>query len=854
MSNRIGHFEILSELAKSESGCVYKTSDPQTGQTVALKTIRLDAFGEHAEEVVRRILKEAESTKELDSPNLTLVYGAGEIDGQFCATMDYIQGNSIATMLARKEGFSIWDLLDISRQVCQGLDHAHQHNVFHFSLEPAKIMVTWDGTVKILSFGISSTGFVAAGATGTPPSVLYYMSPEQVRGVPMDARSNLFTWGAMLYEMVTDQKAFDGADADLVRQKILEEMPTPPTKLNPKINATASDVIMKALAKDPAQRYQSGREMANDLEKCRESSGKTAKKGAEAPKGLSVSDKAKAAATKFAAPPAAPMVTPAPPAPKSAPRPAENRFSESAPSLSSELDTSWTMPSASHAKPVEENIAQRSIPDEPAKKAAAAAGWASAGTVASMPGTPRRDPNERFVTSGVKASVEVLENQNASTSSAVLVEPATEKPKIAVDPLMAEGAGARSKGVSFSELDELPPLKEIYVAPPPKVEIPAEEEPLPSIILRGGEPEKPKVQPREVAEKAIKEIKTVPPKLLLYSISAAVVLILVIGIAVFWHSHSQNTDEDGQVPVPAASTTEQTEPAPADQGQPQASAPASAPQAETPEAPAEQRPTRTAAAAAATKARNQKNRKAVAPAAPIPGQLVVDSSPEGAQVQIDGRGEPGWLTPYTVTAIAPGQHTIVVSKAGYGQETRVADVTSANRVSLVVHLAALAATMAVSSEPLGASVFVDGRDTLRMTPFQITLEKGTHTILVRKPGYLDESTSAAAQPGQTLRFAPTLRPLGNVDDIKTVGKFKKLFGGSGAQAGMSKVSVKTTPKGAQIAVNRRMLDKSAPVEFLLNPGNYIVDITLTGYKPVQKVITVDQSGTVAIDESLQPER
>jgi len=458
------------------------------------------------------------------------------------------------------------------------------------------------------------------------------------------------------------------------------------------------------------------------------------------------------------------------------------------------------------------------------------------------------------VTPVVKASVDALENQNASTSSAVLDEPATEKPKIAVDPVMAEGAGARSQGVSFSELDALPPLKEIYVPSPlPKVEIPAEEGPLPSIILRAGEPEKPKVQPREVAEKAIKEIKTVPPTLLLYSISAAVVLILVIGIAVFWHSHSQNTDEDGQVPAPAASTTQQTQPGPADQGQPQASPPASAPQAETPEAPAEQRPTRKAAAAAPTKPRNQKNRKAAA-AAPIPGQLVVDSTPEGAQVQIDGRGEPGWLTPYTVIAITPGQHTIVVSKAGYGQETRVAEVSSANRASLVVHLAALAATMAVSSEPSGASVFVDGRDTLRMTPFQITLEKGTHTILVRKPGYLDESTSAAAQPGQTLRFAPTLRPLGNVEDIKRVGKFKKLFGGSGAQAGMGRVSVKTTPKGAQIAVNRRMLDKSAPVEFLLNPGNYIVDITLTGYKPVQKVITVDQSGTIAIDESLQPER
>jgi len=152
MSTKIGRFEILGELAKSDSGCVYKANDPESGQTLALKVIRLDVFGEHAEQVVQRILQEAETTKDLSSSNITLVYGAGEIDGQFCAAMEYIQGNSIATMLARKEGFSIWDLLDISRQVCQALDHAHEHNVFHFSLEPAKVMVTCEVTV----FGLGS--------------------------------------------------------------------------------------------------------------------------------------------------------------------------------------------------------------------------------------------------------------------------------------------------------------------------------------------------------------------------------------------------------------------------------------------------------------------------------------------------------------------------------------------------------------------------------------------------------------------------------------------------------------------------------------------------------------------------
>ena len=160
MSTKIGHFEILSELAKSATGAVYKANDPQNGQTVALKAMQLSAFGEHAPELEKCLLEEAETTKALSHSNLAPVYGAGEMEGQFCAAMEYIQGNSIATMLARKEGFSIWDLLDIGRQVCSGLDHAHSHKVFHYSLEPAKIMCGWDGTVKVLGFGVSSVGQV----------------------------------------------------------------------------------------------------------------------------------------------------------------------------------------------------------------------------------------------------------------------------------------------------------------------------------------------------------------------------------------------------------------------------------------------------------------------------------------------------------------------------------------------------------------------------------------------------------------------------------------------------------------------------------------------------------------------
>src|ERR1700722_2207008 len=311
MPTKIGHFEILSELAKSATATVYKANDPQSGQTIALKAIRLSAFGESAADLEAALLAEAESTKSLSSPNVVAVFGAGKIDGQLCATMEYVQGNSVSTMLARQEGFSIWDLLDIGRQVCSGLDHVHSHGVFHHSLEPAKIMCGWDGTVKILGFGVSSVGKFAP-QTAEPPAFLPYMSPEQIRGEAIDARSNLFTLGAMFYEMMTKRKPFDGPDTDSLCQSIVEATPVPPVQVNAKVHPLLSQLIMKTLEKDPAQRYQSGRELLEHLEKCKESKAQPAKAPAKTPHAAGIPGAAKVAAqTKFVSPPTAGAPQPA---------------------------------------------------------------------------------------------------------------------------------------------------------------------------------------------------------------------------------------------------------------------------------------------------------------------------------------------------------------------------------------------------------------------------------------------------------------------------------------------------------------------------------------------------------------
>jgi hypothetical protein len=232
--------------------------------------------------------------------------------------------------------------------------------------------------------------------------------------------------------------------------------------------------------------------------------------------------------------------------------------------------------------------------------------------------------------------------------------------------------------------------------------------------------------------------------------------------------------------------------------------------------------------------------------------MAIDSTPQGAQVQLDGKTDPSWVTPFTLSGLNPGQHSVTVSKPGYSTDTRTVDVASGSKSFVVTHLVQLMATLSVTSTPVGANVYVDGRDTGKLTPAQVSVDKGQHVVLVRKAGFIDETTSAQFVLAQTVSFSPTLRSLGNVDDIKTVGKMKKLFGGKEAQ-GMGTVSVKTQPKGAQVAVNQHMLDKGSPVDFVLDPGNYVVDITLTGYAPIHKVITVDKGGKAVIDEVLQHE-
>jgi serine/threonine-protein kinase len=262
---RIGRYDITAELGKGAMGVVYKATDPNIGRTVAIKTTRIDAHGLETEDLLRRFKNEARSAGTLNHPNIVTIYDAGEQDGVFYIAMEYIEGQTLHELLSQHRSLPVEKVIDIVRQVCAALDYAHAHGVIHRDIKPANIMLAANGAVKVMDFGIAKTGGTMT-ATGQVLGTPNYMSPEQVKGKPIDGRSDLFGVGVLLYEMLTGEKPFDGQNVTTIIYKIVSENPIPPRELDVTIHPGLSAVVTKALAKVPDERYQTGAALVADLE------------------------------------------------------------------------------------------------------------------------------------------------------------------------------------------------------------------------------------------------------------------------------------------------------------------------------------------------------------------------------------------------------------------------------------------------------------------------------------------------------------------------------------------------------------------------------------------------------------
>jgi tRNA A-37 threonylcarbamoyl transferase component Bud32 len=261
----LGKYEIRHEIGRGAMGVVYEGYDPMIKRIVALKTIRADQLaGAEGPNVVARFRREAQAAGRLNHPNIVSIYEFGEDAGTWFIAMERIDGRELKQCFETNERFTTADIVRIMAQVLDALDYSHRQGVIHRDIKPANIFLLPGGVVKVADFGIAhieTSNLTQVGAVMGTPS---YMSPEQIMGLPVDGRSDLFSAGVILYQFLTGERPFAGS-ATTTMQKVLKEDPLPPSSLNVQAPAGMDAVVRKALAKRPEDRFQTAREFADAL-------------------------------------------------------------------------------------------------------------------------------------------------------------------------------------------------------------------------------------------------------------------------------------------------------------------------------------------------------------------------------------------------------------------------------------------------------------------------------------------------------------------------------------------------------------------------------------------------------------
>jgi len=273
MTGRIlGHYRVLEQIGAGGMGLVYRARDTHLERDVALKVLPAGTLADQAAR--QRFRREALSLSRLNHPNIATIHDFDSQEGVDFLVMEYIAGAGLNERLARG-ALPEAEVVAFGRQLAEALVAAHRHGVVHRDLKPHNIRVTEDGRLKVLDFGLArllaiddpeaSTRTIldTQGPVGTPP----YMAPEQLRGRPADARTDIYQAGAALYEMATGQRSFGEARGPLLAEAILNRQPAPPREINKALSAGLERVILKALSKDPRNRQQSARDLLTDLER-----------------------------------------------------------------------------------------------------------------------------------------------------------------------------------------------------------------------------------------------------------------------------------------------------------------------------------------------------------------------------------------------------------------------------------------------------------------------------------------------------------------------------------------------------------------------------------------------------------
>lgn len=268
---KIGRYEILEELGHGAMGTVYRAKDPAMDRVVAVKTIiSLILASEQVGDFRERFYREARAAGALAHPGIVPVFDVGEHDGVPFLVMEFIHGKTLADSLRKGERMTLDRVCEIGQKIAEALGYAHQRGVVHRDIKPANILLTSKEAhgierPKITDFGVAK---LAAGHTTMTGQILgtpAFMPPEQFTGAPIDGRADLYSLGVVLYWLATGEQPFPGESMTSVSYKVVHTEPVPPRKLNPSIPMKLESIILKCLAKNPEDRYQSGDELAHDL-------------------------------------------------------------------------------------------------------------------------------------------------------------------------------------------------------------------------------------------------------------------------------------------------------------------------------------------------------------------------------------------------------------------------------------------------------------------------------------------------------------------------------------------------------------------------------------------------------------